>query len=480
MPDDDGDPTTVTYRGYGYFSVNYNDGSPVVNQQVSLNLSLNFYLMNEFENVSRTVSANTNSNGYAYIMVSITVPDWYGPPVDHLLSTSSLPNAGECCNILGTQYHYFWNTFTANSNYEYRYFDCDEDDLCDYFEEDLAERFKPVIHKHSYEVQQQLGNFEESLIKYNGSSLKAYNINGSEYYSSTISNDAQLHVWNSSDWNLGSYAVTQDNKRWKLNFPDTDQRHAGASIGERPVYYHVYKEGNYYYLQYWLYWDMNDLRYHNQTSNQTWHEGDWEHVTIRLNSNLQPDYVNFYNHYGGRTRYASQCWWSELPVSTYALATQGWNPESNHLNIWVAANGHAIYNRYDTVYKLMSSFEIDELYIDNVDYNSSGNDLYFEYDKLEKMGKCYENSNISGVHGHTYYPHYEIKGGKHWLAYVGRVGDYWTSAVTATYSPKMPPFRTNVEWRNFTMDTSGFGNEIGFFKDLAVEIYWVNDSVEGD
>ena len=424
-------------------------------------MQLNFEVYGEIETLSETITGYTNSDGDATIINSISAPEMWGFPVERFLNTHSEPDAGECCNILGSQYHYYTNTFTVNSNYEYRYYDCDEDDLTDSFEQELASRFKPVIHKHSYDKQQQLGNFEQSLLLSGGSTLTTANIDfGSA--SITIDNDSQLHSYLYNYYPFISDSYTSETAwEWVVDFPDIAQRHAGAPIGERPIYYHVYKEGNYYYLQYWLYFDMNDLRYYGQTPNQTWHEGDWEHVTIRLNSNLEPDYVNFYNHYGGRTLSASQCWWSELPVSTYALATQGWNSGSNHLNIWVAANSHAIYNRNDMVYYFKLNLGIIwMIYADNLDYSSSGYDLYFEYDKLEKMGELYKESV---THGNIIYNnHHHIKGGKHWLAYVGRVGDYWSNAVTATYSPYMPPFRINGEWKDFTINTTEFGNEEPF------------------
>lgn len=46
---------------------------------------------------------------------------------------------------------------------------------------------------------------------------------------------------------------------------------------------------------------MNDLRYYNQTANNTWHGGDWEHINVWINSTNPSTAsivkVEYYFHY---------------------------------------------------------------------------------------------------------------------------------------------------------------------------------------
>ena len=144
-------------------------------------------------------------------------------------------------------------------------------------------------------------------------------------------------------------------------------------------------------------------------------------------------------------------------------------------------HAHALYNRFDSVYNFRIFEGIFDNYIDNLNYYNSSYDLYFEYDKLEKMGEIYKESV---THGNIIYNnHHHIKGGKHWLAYVGRVGDYWSNLTASTHSPYMPPFRTKVEWDDFTVDTDGFGNEepfiLGAF-DIIDYFYRPDNNSSGD
>ena len=71
---------------------------------------------------------------------------------------------------------------------------------------------------------------------------------------------------------------------WYIDFTgDLDNRggwHTGAPAGDIPLFYHVYKDENYYYIQYWYFLVSNDII--NQTYEDTFHEGEWEHVAIRF------------------------------------------------------------------------------------------------------------------------------------------------------------------------------------------------------
>lgn len=121
-----------------------------------------------------------------------------------------------------------------------------------------------------------------------------------------------------------------------------------------------------------------------------------------------------------------------------------------------------------------------------MDYDPAGNDLYFEYDYLEKLGE-YKQQLIS--HGWTWVQHYEpVFPTKYWLTFVGRFGDYWAescapfSSGTPTFSPLSPIYGNNHEWLNFTENYSqyGFGNPLPSSPFVNFAIVFVADPSIGD
>ena len=145
---------------------------------------------------------------------------------------------------------------------------------------------------------------------------------------------------------------------------------------------------------------MDDKREQLPAIADTWHESDWEHISLRLfenqNGQLEPDLVNFYMHSGGRTVNASSCWWSSSNAQTYNGIQQGYDDNHSRIHVWIAANGHASYNRWSVVYKRTAEIGPFELstYIDRIDYEPSGNDLYFPYDQLINMGEISQQTYI--------------------------------------------------------------------------------------
>ncbi len=108
-------------------------------------------------------------------------------------------------------------------------------------------------------------------------------------------------------WDSWGYGQGSAYYRWDM---DNAELYKDEVPGERPLYYHVYKDGSYYYVQYWYFMAMNDIR--DQTNEHTWHEGDFEHVAIEVENvggGFVPRRVNFYKHEGGRQFLASECWW---------------------------------------------------------------------------------------------------------------------------------------------------------------------------
>ncbi len=299
--------------------------------------------------------------------------------------------------------------------------------------------------------------------------------------------------------------VPLDSWFWlEFQFANDQARHAGAPIGQRPLYYHVYSEDGYYYVQYWYWLNFNDIR--NQTQNSVWHQGDWEHITIQLNheqgtSNFTPDKVNLYQHEGGHTKNVTEGKWSSNHNSVSNVQT-GYSSTYEHPVIFIASNSHASYFYGDPVYKFVldvpgSSW--DDNFIDEVNYDLGGNVTLFEYDYLTKLGE-YKILYGTSAHGYSYYRHTKILGNsKEWLGFPGRVGKSWQFRVTDLQSFGLhfvlsilaisevlgydvedihvqtpAPFTPSFSWEyySFTNDISGFGNESDNRKTITWESIW--------
>ncbi len=367
-----------------------------------------------------------------------------------------------------------------------------------------------TVRRLSKQISENLTTIRPFTDRYQGFlSLSAYNTLGQKIYDSGINSPQELHVYLGSA-DRDSHGIDDQYTFWLLDIDDT-YRYLSAPSGQRPLYYHVYEDPRYYYVQYWYFFNMNDIS--SQTANNSWHEGDFEHVSIKINKifepTLEPVSVNFYRHEGGRTIPASDCWWSSSNSLSYSGIQQGYDPSHTHLHIWIAANAHASYNRYDKVYRITTQSPVDpcpsldnEDYKDNVDYDPTGYDLYFEYDFLDKLGEFSESPLQQASNGgyypyaHNYYwfEHYEpTKSSKVWLTYAGRIGNYWGEGCLGigyqnSPSPAMPVYGTDShEWLTFTQATGthGFGNlqeDKTFFgiEFVDVQITFVPDDPDGD
>jgi hypothetical protein len=373
--------------------------------------------------------------------------------------------------------------------------DNDQDALEDSFERTLAEKFSPVLHRHSFDNQPDLADIDQVLYD---SRLIIYSWVGDLIWNQPLSSHS-LHVTDTRDF--CTYADDSLYGRMYVDFADS-WRTRGSAVGSRPLYYHVYPSGGYIYIQYWYFLTFNDLR--DYTNNDTWHEGDWEHVSLRVarvGSDYVPDLLNFYKHDGGHTKTAAQAWWSGSNARSYAGLRQGYDSSHTHLHVWLAADSHASYSRYDPVYHFVLSnlFGIgNEELTDNADYDPAGFDLYFPYDRMQNMGEVayvpydHEHDGRTFDYHRTHRPVDGVE--LRWLRYVGRIGDNWIGGFGCPWGTEKPqtpsPYtpatgEISHEWIEFTVNTgtSGFGNTGGdgcfLFSDGGA-INWVADPPAGD
>lgn len=359
--------------------------------------------------------------------------------------------------------------------------DHDGDGLSDSFENEIAERFRPVLHKHGHDRQQGLYNidllldgradlcverretvFDPPLPEIAADGGKSFEKPGRPRVPAAVirskkwrlsaawdGRPADLRktgvetgvdairraggtVYRAFRWEYDSFRRSDlGPDEWLIDIDDelTFGGHSGAPEGRRPLYYHLYPAAGRLYLQYWYFFTMNDNR--AESTNHVWHEGDWEHVAIELvasGGRFVPRSVNFFVHQCGFVRNAADCWWSETPRTTYEGLRKGFDPRHTHLHVWLAANAHGSYNRYEPVYDLevRALFgTLLERWTDNLDYDPAGRDEYFPYDVLDNMGEAEERNGIVLPRGSS----------PSWIAFQGRFGEYWQSPFVATPSP---------------------------------------------
>jgi len=347
-----------------------------------------------------------------------------------------------------------------------------------YIEETIAEKFKPVVHRHPDELQ------PEGLVdvdKVLWASRRVYNILGQQYPGNRISKYSAFHWRYGYQWDSWGNGQGSAHYRWDL---DDAERHREEIPGERPLYYHVYSKGSYYYVQYWCFMTMNDTR--DQTNECTWHEGDFEHVAIeveRAGDRFVPRRVNFYKHEGGRQFPASECWWGSYATG-HAMELppqQGYDEAHTHLHVWIARNAHASYNLGEPLYEINAAGDV---YTDDVDYDPDPwtglYNTFFTYDYLVNMGEIKRSPDTDGdgyinAHGWEWFDHWDHVSAwrdLQWLPFRGRLGTYWCKKPDGTIatwvllfknictpSPKSPAW-SGLDWTTFSdnVDCGGFGN----------------------
>jgi hypothetical protein len=282
----------------------------------------------------------------------------------------------------------------------------------------LAATFSPVLHRHGgYELQEDLADLMETAEAH--AVLEAFNVLGQRVYGPAAM--PPVHNWN--DWHWDSFGSGQTPTWWRLNIEDA-WRHRGASPGNRPLYYHVLPWGDGAVVQYWLWFNANDL-----TSQWGFvlHEGDWEYAAVRIRfdgTRWVPVAVNLSRHKGGISLAPAECWWSETDAPSYAGMRQGWSPAREHPHFWVASNSHALYNRDEGTYTLdlAGLGSCGGVYSDAVDYgladHPEGSHSFFPYDRLAPMGEVWHTGE---AHGRTWFDHLE-GGPLEPLRFYGRFG----------------------------------------------------------
>ena len=248
-------PEEIQIDGYVYYA-GTTDG--VEGVLVTFMLRYFTYVNGEEEEFTTTEYGSdlTSSNGHFTIFWEF--PQEIDPPeaweIDYV--QASIPSSYDIESEFDT-----WSQSTYEITpvfYVYQIGDFDHDGIVDSEELQIAEKFKPVLIRSDNvahpELQVDLGNFETTIN--NNSKLTISNNWGQ--FSGPHTNVPNAHKWGNNPWTFCSHGHVsfgvQRFYRHEITLPNL---YVGASVGNRPLYYHVYKEGSFYYVQYWYWFNFN-------------------------------------------------------------------------------------------------------------------------------------------------------------------------------------------------------------------------------
>ena len=163
-------------------------------------------------------------------------------------------------------------------------------------------------------------------------------------------------------------------------------------------------------IQYWVFYPYNDFV---ASAN---HEGDWEHVTVRLDANRQPAGVWFAQHNGGTEYLASQ-------VSWYGT----------HPQVWVADGSHASYR---------AEADCDNIVAEGGDNScwTNVNQRWFTWGNTGSADAGIRGGALINM-GEALVGTKRPMSGQEWVRYSGRWGE--KGSTSATSGPRGPAYQAN-------------------------------------
>jgi hypothetical protein len=261
----------------------------------------------------------------------------------------------------------------------------DSDSIPDTMERQLAERFAPYFYLHPDE------EFYPVSVDYAISRSDLMRNDGSAGGILVSSSPTEAMLSGLTDPSAGYYL---DNRRGTIDDDGIiDDFQASKTSLTPTVHARVTSAyGSGYAVQYWMYYPFNDGPLNR-------HEGDWEMVTVLVDSGEDPVSVGYSQHYGGENAE-----WSAVEVS------------GDHPKVYVALGSHANYLRsYEGAFGLAA---------DKV--SASGRVLRSDDYTLTMVGEAGEGS---------------------WLDFAGYWGDYGAvdSGVRGERGPLGPVYFSNGE-----------------------------------
>ncbi|HXJ64726.1 MAG TPA: Vps62-related protein, partial [Actinomycetota bacterium] len=125
----------------------------------------------------------------------------------------------------------------------------------------------------------------------------------------------------------GSDRVTQGAEGMFLDLKNGEHK-GNTTLADDPVYYDYLPQ---HYVVYWFFYAYNNFSFHDFPEK---HEGDWEHITVRLDSNNRPLQVAYFRHGCDPTIID----WSDL-----VNGSQGQIVDTTHPVVYSGLGSHASY-----------------------------------------------------------------------------------------------------------------------------------------
>ena len=234
----------------------------------------------------------------------------------------------------------------------------------------------------------------------------------------------------SGDWYSSGGGTYDGGQRYFLTPQDPATVHPGIrDPGQWKTYFHVYRN-NFQGLsiQYWFFYAYND--FHSNFN----HEGDWEHINVRLDSNHQPTLLWYAQHNDVKQYQPSQVFW-------YG---------STHPLVWVADGSHASY---------AAENECDGAMVEGNPSNcwSFSSQRWFTWGDPGTGEPGYRSAGLVNM-GEAPTPGTSRRPmpGQEWVRYLGMWGELGNGFVDGkTNGPKTPAYQDN--WKRDAYVASGSG-----------------------
>lgn len=230
----------------------------------------------------------------------------------------------------------------------------------------------------------------------------------------------------------------RDKHHFFLQVKNDDDHKGSSDPSDWKVYVHSYPTMQGVDIEYWYFFAYND---NIGTFN---HEGDWEHITVRLDSNLAVFKVLYYAHGDPDEKNANEVEWLDGKIGEHPL-------------IWIADGSHASYYR--------DGSECNSNWQEGSDKSCQTKDEYrwFTWSGGRSDLAGYQGFGIVQV-GETMYP----LNGQTWIKYSGRWGE-----VGETGDTSGPPGPSS-QWGENQVSKEANPHD---FKKLSIELILLINSI---
>jgi hypothetical protein len=294
---------------------------------------------------------------------------------------------------------------------------------------DVIEKYAPTIHLHSYDNHHPMA-VEEFL-----SECSMLNASGDVLKSSLTAADLTTYSSSSNYLKFTNGVFPSDSNEFETGDPIVPGAAAGSGQSNAPIYVKTIDNGSYIDIKYYMFYGINGFQtfqagiivnfrtqpYLFDWANFALHQGDWEHVTVRISEDTTQLLGVFYSQHGNAE-------WVPNP-----------SLDGTHPVVYSAWNSHANFPTSDIIIDtvILNSpgiIPLSWLKVANVTTNSAGGTI-----------SSYHKPNPYYSNGITWTPWQNPSqlvvldgnpAAAQWLAFNGQWGPSWTTPIGQT--PALP------------------------------------------